>query len=282
VSSVGALSAPRGSVVAPTKYSYGRTRIDLTPKKEEGGKRRLLAAEGEKEAAKADASAASAASASEAPADAQEREKITISDDPLDLSKDFPLDYRNWAAVLSQVLLTKEGNSPERARESLKRLMLTAHGHLAKVAAGEELIPRFHLQDPVLQATGVAKDSLLPAKLPPPPFGVTPPKTSATGFSSSATFLNYSPCILSESHTGFSGSFTLLNIIPSLFSFSATHLEADVAPINIQPQLIYLVNKVNQVEPQGFNGESCHVVQLLEEQFFLTGRGAGIGQGRGR
>lgn len=33
---------------------------------------------------------------------------IHISEDPLDLSNEMPSDYRNWAAVLSQVLLKKE------------------------------------------------------------------------------------------------------------------------------------------------------------------------------
>lgn len=272
VGSVGALYSPRGSVVAPTKYAYGRTRVDLTPKSEGGGRKRRLLLEDEKE--EGEKAGESGGDSSEvnnnkngnnnkdsddnaAAADDLEK-KFVLSDDPLDLSRDFPLDYRNWAAVLSQVLLAKEGSSAERARESLKRVMLTAHGHLAKVASGEEIVPRFHLQDPVLSSSGGASPPLLPPPPPFPPnlsspFGITPPKTSATGFSSSATFLNYAPCVLSESHTGFSGSVAGLSFNPTLFSFSGVHLEADATIINIQPQLIYLVNKVNQVEPQGFN-----------------------------
>ena len=50
--------------------------------------------------------------------------------------------------MLSQVLLKKEG-SESAAADALGRVMLAAHGHLAKVANGEELFPRFHLADPV-------------------------------------------------------------------------------------------------------------------------------------
>lgn len=238
--------------------------MDLTPPRPAaaggGGKRLLL---------EDDESSSNAAAAAEDDGD----KKFILSDDPLDLSHDFPLDYRNWAAVLSQVLLTKESNSAERARSSLRRLMLTAHGHLAKVASGEELIPRFHLQDPVLSAAAGGSGGGLNSLLAPPTLPsffpshkngtAVPPKTTATGFSSSSTFFNYAPCVLSESLTGFSGSVTGLNIIPTLFSLSATHLEADAAVINIQPQLIYLVNKVNQVEPQGFN---------VQVSFFLLER----------
>ena len=198
VGPVGALSSPRGAVISPTGKSIGRTVVDLTPPKPNSGSgKRLLASEGgeEEDEKEAPASAASAASSAAADGDAK---KLLVSDDPLDLSKDFPNDYRNWAAVLSQVLLTKEGNSAEQAKASLQRLMLAAHGHLAKVAAGEELIPRFHLQDPVLSAASPASPfPSLPffsnkANAPPSAF----PATSATAFSSSATFFNYAPCVL--------------------------------------------------------------------------------------
>ena len=93
--------------------------------------------------------------------------------------------------------MTKEGNSAEAAKASLQRLMLAAHGHLAKVASGEELVPSFHLQDPVL---GAASASGSP--FPTPPF-LDPnapksafPATSVTAFSSSSTFFNYAPCVL--------------------------------------------------------------------------------------
>ena len=80
------------------------------------------------------------------------------------MSNELPSDYRNWASVLSQVLLKKEG-SDEGAASALERLMLATHGHLSKVANGEELLPRFHLQDPVL---GAASASGSP--FPTPPF----------------------------------------------------------------------------------------------------------------
>jgi hypothetical protein len=47
-----------------------------------------------------------------------------------------------------QVFLKKEGTE-QGAADALARVMLAAHGHLAKVANGEELFPRFHLADPV-------------------------------------------------------------------------------------------------------------------------------------
>ena len=111
-------------------------------------------------------------------------DKITISDDPLDLSNEFPADYRNWASLLSNVLLKKEG-SEEGAAKALERVMLATHGHLSKVANGEEIFPRFHLQDPVLTLGdgGLAKGA---------------PGIAATKFASSATFFNYAPCVLSE------------------------------------------------------------------------------------
>lgn len=123
--------------------------------------------------------------------DKKKGKKLILNlDDPLDLSGEFPTDYRNWAAVLSQVLLKKEGfgigkkksgaadasaasagvvgvgdddddnsasSSPipaarRAAVAALERLMLATHGHLAKAASGEEFFPRFHLRDPVFEA----------------------------------------------------------------------------------------------------------------------------------
>ena len=252
VGPVGVISSPRGKVVSPTAVNIGgKTAVDLTPPRPLGirvgafGRKKLLASS-EEEAIAADDAAVAAANAAassggKAAAAADETKKLLVSDDPLDLSDEFPSDYRNWASVLSQVLLTKEP-TPDKARESLKRLMLAAHGHLAKVASGEELAPRFHLQDPVLSAASSS------AHFPPLPFFApynkagpdAPPSsfpaTSATAFSSSATFLNYAPCVLSETPTGASASVTGLNFIPSLFSINSAFLEADTAIINIQPQ----------------------------------------------
>jgi hypothetical protein len=127
-----------------------------------------------------------------------------------DLSDEFPQDYRNWASVLSQVLLKKEGNL-EQAAKVLQRVMLAAHGHLSKVADGEEFLPRFHLQDPILtadagNAINSATGGILPAL----------PKVEGTMFTAGSTFFNYAPCVLSESYTGAQGSLTGLNFAPTL------------------------------------------------------------------
>ena len=131
-----------------------------------------------------------------------------------DLSDEFPKDYRNWASVLSQVILKKEG-SLETAAKVLQRVMLATHGHLSKVANGEEFFPRFHLQDPVLTAdAGAAINGAVPGSGPLPPL----PKVEGTMFSSSATFFNYAPCVLSESYQGVNGALTGLNFAPTLLS----------------------------------------------------------------
>ena len=275
VGPVGYLNSPRGSVISPTEVSIGKTITDLTPPKPPaatrggfGRKRELLAAASEEQeragalaaagdAAAAASDAAAAATFAAATGSSTKEKKIVVSDDPLDLSRDFPHDYRNWAAVLSQVLMTKEG-SEGAARDSLRRLMLSAHGHLAKVASGEEFLPRFHLQDPVLSAASSSSPfPRLPffggkgkADAPPSAF----PATSVTAFSSSATFFNYAPCVLSETPTGASASITGLNFIPSLFSISALGFEADTAIVNLQPQLIYLAAKANSVSDCGERG----------------------------
>ena len=79
--------------------------MDLTPPKPRpptGNGRKLLASV-EEVAAAADAADAAAGKMGAAKSDDADAKKLVVSDDPLDLSKDFPLDYRNWAAVLSQV-----------------------------------------------------------------------------------------------------------------------------------------------------------------------------------
>ena len=172
-----------------------------------------------------------------------------ISDDPLDLSNELPSDYRNWASVLSQVLLKKEG-SDESAASALERLMLATHGHLSKVANGEELLPRFHLQDPVL----AAGDPL------------TAPPLAATAFASSATFFNYAPCVLSESYTGASGFLQGINFSPTLFSFAPTGLGVFAQGINLTPQLIYVAPTGGNIQPQGLN---VQVREGKEKRFFL-------------
>ena len=130
-----------------------------------------------------------------------------------DLSDEFPQDYRNWASVLSQVLLKKEG-SLGTAAKVLQRVMLATHGHLSKVANGEEFFPRFHLQDPVLSADAGAAIGGATSGLPPLP------KVEGTMFASGATFFNYAPCVLSESYTGAQASLTGLNFAPTLLQVS--------------------------------------------------------------
>lgn len=150
-------------------------------------------------------------------------EKFEISEDPLDLSNEFPADYRNWASMLSNVLLKSEG-SEEGAAKALERVMLATHGHLSKVANGEEIFPRFHLQDPVLTA---GAGGLIPGA----------PQVAATQFTSSATFFNYAPCVLSESTTGAAAALTGLNIAPNLIQLGALGAGAFVQGINITPQM---------------------------------------------
>ena len=152
--------------------------------------------------------------------------KFEISMDPLDLSNEFPHDYRNWASLLSNVLLKTEG-SEEGAAAALKRVMLATHGHLAKVANGEEIFPRFHLQDPVLTAGAHAALA-----------GAPPP--AATLFKSSATFFNYAPCVLSESGTGLDGFLTGLNIAPTLVHLRSSFVTATATGVNLSPKIIFV------------------------------------------
>lgn len=113
--------------------------------------------------------------------------------------------------MLSQVLLKKEG-SLETAAKVLQRVMLATHGHLSKVAAGEEFFPRFHLQDPVLTSEASSAVNGAASGLPPLP------KVEGTMFASGATFFNYAPCVLSESYTGANAALTGLNFAPTLLS----------------------------------------------------------------
>lgn len=83
--------------------------------------------------------------------------KLTLVDDPLDLSSEFPLDYRNWASLLSNVMLTVTGGvdrSPDgsAAVDALSRLTLDVKARLTAAADGEPLVPRFHLSEPMLAA----------------------------------------------------------------------------------------------------------------------------------
>jgi hypothetical protein len=150
--------------------------------------------------------------------------KLHIMPDPLDLSNEFPADYRNWAAVLSQVLLKKEGNA-DAASSALARVMLDAHGSLAKAADGEPFLPRFHLTDPVFLGKG-------------PGSGLPP--MEATKFDSSASFVNFAPCVLSEGYTGLSAEAVGLSIDPALVSISAALSSNEIVGLNLNPNLIFL------------------------------------------
>lgn len=199
-------------------------------------------------------------------------EKFEISEDPLDLSNEFPHDYRNWASMLSNVLLKSEG-SEDGAAKALERVMLATHGHLSKVANGEEIFPRFHLQDPMLT---LGKGGLVPGA---PAvtanqvrerggwlmcvclsrralfffFSNPTPTPPTQQFASSATFFNYAPCVLSESTTGASASLTGLNIAPNLIQLGALGAGAFAQGVNIAPQIIYVTPTAVNIQPQGLN-----------------------------
>ena len=94
--------------------------------------------------------------------------------------------------------------------------MLATHGHLSKVADGEEFFPRFHLQDPVLTADAGAALNTATGGL-----AGALPGVEGTMFTSGATFFNYAPCVLSESYTGAQASVTGLNFAPTLLQVSS-------------------------------------------------------------
>jgi hypothetical protein len=103
--------------------------------------------------------------------------KLTLLPDPLDLSGDLPSDYRNWAAVLAQIMLATTsaqggarggprtsagggGSSP--AVQALGRVLLATHARLAALADGgegpEALFPRFHMALPPRLADALGKE----------------------------------------------------------------------------------------------------------------------------
>ena len=153
-----------------------------------------------------------------------------------------------------QVLLKKEG-SEEAAADALGHVMLAAHGHLAKVANGEELFPRFHLADPVFAAEGHDLGDALHdvvAKVTGKVKGKVP-TTAVTKFAASKTFFNFAPCVLSESKVGFAAGLTGLNFAPNLVSFFPTGLFAGIQGINVFPQLLWIQPIGVNVQPQALN-----------------------------
>lgn len=143
--------------------------------------------------------AAALAAASVAAAQAADIPKLNLMEDPLDISNDLPSDYRNWASVMGRVLLKKEG-SEDAAIDALGRVMLAAHGHLAKVANGEDIFPRLHLADPVFAADahgfGHELESIV-SQVAGKVKGAKP-KTDVVKFAASSAFMNFAPCVLSE------------------------------------------------------------------------------------
>ena len=133
--------------------------------------------------------------------------------------------------------------------------MLAAHGHLAKVANGEELFPRFHLADPVFAAEGHDLGDALHdvvAKVTGKVKGKVP-TTAVTKFAASKTFFNFAPCVLSESKVGFAAGLTGLNFAPNLVSFFPTGLFAGIQGINVFPQLLWIQPIGVNVQPQALN-----------------------------
>lgn len=136
--------------------------------------------------------------------------KIHFSDDPLDLSNEMPTDYRNWASILSQVLLAKEGlggaaaeggdYGEAKALAALDGLTLATRARLVRAAAGdaggpdpeEPLVPRFHLTDPVFQAadhSGMDHSG----------HSMGEGKSMISGAHVMSSFINYAPCVLGVS-----------------------------------------------------------------------------------
>lgn len=163
------------------------------------------------------------------------------------------------------MLLRKEGG-PEAADAALARVMVDAHAHLARAAAGEPFIPRFHLTDPIFTADAAphlpgdgGKSMGLPA-------------LEATKFASGAQFMEFAPCVLSEGYTGVDAGITGLAINPALVSISAALAANEIVGVNLNPNLIFLSALGSQVNPQGFN------VQVGRYGGGLTRVGSGRGQ----
>ena len=220
---------PTGKAIAPGGYSnspvgvaWAPTDIDLTPPKDAGGDDDVPIA-GRRRLAGANMPGPGGAGPGSG------GKPIELMEDPLDLSNEMPHDYRNWAAVLSQVLLQKEGDAKV-AASTLGRVMLDVHGHLTALADGEAFAPRFHLNDPNFLG------SLIDDK------HIGAPPVSATKYATSGSFIRFAPCVLSESATGADVSAVGLNIIPKLISFRNTFADIEGAFLNFQPQLIYINN----------------------------------------
>ena len=156
--------------------------------------------------------------------------------------------------------------------DALGHVMLAAHGHLAKVANGEELFPRFHLADPVFAAEGHDLGDALHdvvAKVTGKVKGKVP-TTAVTKFAASKTFFNFAPCVLSESKVGFAAGLTGLNFAPNLVSFFPTGLFAGIQGVNIFPQLLWIQPIGVNVQPQGLNVQPIKIAVAVSG---MEGRG---------
>lgn len=203
-------------------------------------------------------------------------EKIEIEEDPLDLERTFGSDYRNWAGIISQVVLAKENNNEVRARRSLHKIMLDTHHHLMNLAEGK-FEPVWSVSDPIFVddiSPSNNKDFHKKKK--------NIPTTFVTGISLSKTFFTYAPAVVSVSHTGIGLSATgvlfapsLIALGPGIATFAAQGIAispvmAIIAPagINIQPQgaavsptLCLIVPAGVNIQPQGVNiGSSLGVI----------------------
>lgn len=172
--------------------------------------------------------------------------KLTIVDDPLDLSHEFPLDYRNWASLLSNIMLTATGGaaaSPDGAAavDALSRLTLAVKSRLTAAADGEPLVPRFHLSEPMLAAmdhSAMMDMTMDNGTMPTMHDG----KGMITKLMTSKTFFRYSPCVVHEAKTGFMGSLTGLRFAPTLVNVMSNLLEARFDGVNVNPMLLYVQN----------------------------------------
>jgi hypothetical protein len=219
-----------------------------------------------------------------------QKKLILNLDDPLDLSSDFPSDYRNWAAVLSQVLLKKEGFGNERKRKSvddlgddlrrgssssgdkfgaalapdarraavaaLERVMLATHGHLAKAASGEEFFPRFHLRDPVFEAErGPSATEAAAVGLPPPQSAFLLPSFVDGGAAAASNkTTTTAPRKKKIANTRLSADATFFNFSPCVISESATGSAASLTGLNFAPSLINFAATVLSAQ---VTGEIC-------------------------
>jgi hypothetical protein len=173
--------------------------------------------------------------------------KLTIEEDPLDLSPRMATDYRAWATVLARVLLAKAGGDGEAAAAALGRLMLTTHGLVAKAAdgdgaggGGEPFGPlRLHLSDPVFGRDAAAArpgfggwldalagGSKAARKVEALAGAAAGTRTLVTGKAATSIFFDFSPCVLSETHVGASGELTALNFEPRLIDISPAGFSA--------------------------------------------------------